>query len=243
VSNVIEAATDKWFAETVSKLNSDVAPDTPENNLLFSVLPVAANYCKATFLVADAGHKLPAMALLRVLAELTLRVMWVLWEGDPKREPCGTRVRRWWKTSCNEEIKYLNKMLPSASPKDRKQMEDAKSRFEDEIKKNAHPPVGPFYNSMDELPPQIKGDLYPLLFSPFNQAIHPNLWLFTDLVRQEGNERVFLSDPEKPGADAIKICAMTDAFDLLSVVHRHYGWDCDRMKAEYLKIKNNAGTP
>jgi len=239
MGNVIEATTDKWFQETVARINRDVKPDTPENNLLFSILPVASNYSKAVFLLADSDHKLPAMALLRVLAELTLRVMWCLYEDNSKKEASSTRIMRWWRTTYEEEIKHLKKMLPSADPQETGSMKHAITSLQSEIDKNAHPSVGPLYNSLDDLPRQIRDDLYPLLYSPFNRAIHPNLKLFADLVRQEGNERMFLRDPEKPSAGTLKICAMTDAYDLLAVVHFHYGWDCERMKAEYLKIKED----
>jgi hypothetical protein len=237
--SVIEATTDKWFQETVARINRDVKPDTPENKLLFSILPVASNYCKAIFLLADTDHKLPAMALLRVLAELTLRVMWCLYEDNSKKEAPSTRIMRWWRTTCEEEIKHLKRMLPAADPEEAASIDHAIISLQSEIAKNPNPSAGSLYKSLDELPRQIKDDLYPLLYSPFNRAIHPNLKLFDDLVRQEGNDWRFLPDLQRPDAGVLKICAMTDAYDLLAVVHFHYGWDCEGMKAEYLKIKED----
>ncbi len=242
MDKLIEGTTDKWFEETVSRINNDVKHDTLEDNLLSSVIPVAYNYCKAVFLLADATHKLPAMALLRVLAELTIRVMWCLYEDNSKKEAPCVRIMRWLKTTCEEEIKHLKKIPPSADREETARMKDAMTSLQSEIDKNPHPPVGPLYNSLDELPPQVKADLYPLLYSRFNRAIHPDLKLFGALVRQEGNERMFLRDPEKPTTGTLKIYAMTDAYDLLSIVHFHYGWDCEQMKAEYLKIKEDFAT-
>ena len=236
---MIEATTEKWFQEVVAKMNRDVKPDTPENNLLFSVLPVAHNYCNAIFLLADADHTLPAMALLRVLAELTLRVMWCLYEDNPQKETPAVRIMRWWKTACEEELNGLKKILPSAGPEDAKRIDEAIARFQNEIANNPHRSAGPFHNSLKELPSEFKDDLYPLFYSPFNSAIHPNPWLFTDLVRQHGNERVFLRDLEKPSADAIKRCAATNAYLLLSIVHFHHGWDPEPMKDEYCQITSS----
>ncbi len=239
MDKLIDATTDKWFQETVVRINRDVKPDTPGNNLLFGILPVASNYCKAVFLLADADHKLPAMALLRVLGELTLRVMWCLCEDNSKKEVSSTRIMRWWKTTYKKEVKRLKTMLPSAGPEDAKNMAGRISYLQGEIDKNPYRPVDSFYNSLGELPRQIKEDFYSLLYSPFNPGIHPDLNLFASLIREGGNERMFLRDPEKPSADALKICAITNAYDLLSIVHFHYGWDCDRMKAEYLSIKED----
>ncbi len=239
MDKLIDATTDKWFQETVGRINRDVKPDTPENNLLFSILPVASNYCKSVFLLADSDHKLPAMALLRVLAELTLRVMWCLYEDNPKRETPSARTMRWCKAAYEEEIKYLKRMLPSAGPQEAARMKHAMARFQDEIGKNPHPSAGGLYKCLDELPRQIKDDIYPLLYSAFNQAIHPNPWLFADLIKQEANERMFLPDSKKPSAGALKICAMTDAYNLLAVMHFHYGWDHIQMESEFLKIKED----
>lgn len=237
--NMIEATTEKWFQEVVARMNREVKPDTPENNLLFSVLPVAHNYCKAIFLLVDADHKLPAMALLRVLAELTLRVMWCLYEDNPQKKTRAVRIMRWWKTVCQEEVWHLEKMLPSADPAESGRIRQTVARFQGEIDKNPHSAVGSFCKSLDDWPSAIKDKLYPQLYSAFNPAIHPNLWLFTDLVRQEGSQRTFLPDPEKPSADAIKICATTNAYLLLSIVHFHYKWDDKPMKDEYCQITSS----
>jgi hypothetical protein len=237
MDRLIEGTTDKWFVETVSRMNNGVKPDTPEDNLLFSAVPVAHNYCNAVFILADANHKLPAMAVLRVLAELTLRIMWCLYASNPQKEASCTRIMRWWKTTCEEEVKHLRKMVLSAGSKEAVRMKHAITYLQGEIAKNPHPSVGPFYNSLDELLPQIKEELYPLLYSPFNQAIHPNLKLFADLVREEGNQRVFLRDPEEPGTGTLKVAAMTDALYLLSIVYFNYRWDCEQMKNEYHAIK------
>ena len=99
--------------------------------------------------------------------------------------------------------------------------------------------MGPFYNSLNDLPCEIKNGFYTILYSPFNRAVHPDLKLFADLVREKGSERTFLPDLERPDAGVLRICAMTDAYDLLSIVHFHYGWDCEPMKAEYVKIKED----
>lgn len=239
MDRTIEGTTDKWFQETVSKLNDNVHPGTAENDLLFGVVPVAYSYCKAVFLLARDNHKLPAMAVRRVLAELTLRIMWCLYEDNPKRETPGTRIMRWRRTTCDEELKYLKQVLPLVDSEEAVRMRQEIARVQSDIAKNPHRPVGPLYNSLDELPPQIKNDLYPLEYSRFNRAIHPNLKLFEDLVKQTGSERIFLRDPEKPSAGMLRVAAMTDAFHLLSIVHFNYRWDCEQMKAEYLTIKKN----
>lgn len=118
MENHIETTTNKWFEETVSKVNDKVNSDTPADNLLSGIVPVAHNYCNAVFLLANANHKLPAMALLRILGELALRTIWCMYKDNPRKESHDVRILRWLKTTNDEEIKLLKKVLPSANPED-----------------------------------------------------------------------------------------------------------------------------
>jgi len=239
MENRIETTTNKWFEETVSKVNDKVNSDTPADNLLSGIVPVAYNYCNAVFVLANTNHKLPAMALLRILGELALRTIWCMYKDNPRKESHDVRILRWLKTTNDEEIKLLKKVLPSANPEDAADIRRTIAYLEGEIAKNPHSFVGPFYNSLDELPSPYKKDIYPILYGAFNRAIHPNLKLFWDLVRQEGNRRTFLPDLEVD-AQALKIYSMTAAFNILAIVRLYYEWDYKGMKSEYLAIKRES---
>lgn len=239
MGNHIETATNKWFEETVSKVNDKVNSDTPADNLLSGIVPVAYNYCNAVFLLANANHTLPAMALLRILGELALRTIWCMYQDNPKKETRDVRILRWLKTNNAEEIKLLKKVLESANPEDTADIQRSIDYLQSEIEKNPHPYVGPFYNSLGELPPAYKKDIYPILYAAFNRAVHPSLMLFKDLVKQEGNKRKFLPDLEVD-AQVLKIYSMTAAFNILAIVRVHYEWDYKEMKSEYLTIKRES---
>lgn len=234
----IEATANKWFEETVSKVNDNDKDykGAPVDILLSSIVPVAHNYCNAVFVLANAGHRLPAMALLRILAELALRTIWCMYKDNPKKESPEVRILRWLKETNKEEIKLLKKVLPSAEPENAADIQQTIAYLQSEIDKNPHPGVGPFYNSLDELPSPYKKDIYPILYGAFNHAIHPNLKLFADLIRQEGNKLTFL--PDRDGdVQALKIYSMTAAFNILAIVRVYYEWDYKGMKSEYLAIK------
>jgi hypothetical protein len=232
----IETTTNRWFEETVSRANDNANLDTTADNLLSGIVPVAYNYCNAVFVLANANHRLPAMALLRILAELALKTIWCMYEDNPKNESHDVRILRWVKETNNEEIKLLKKVLPSADPGDTADIQRTIDYLQSEIDKNPHPSMGPFFNSLDELPSEYKKNIYPVLYVPFNRAIHPNLKLFSDLIRQEGNNRTFLPDLEVD-VQALKIYSMTAAFNILSIVRLYYEWDYKGMKSEYIAIK------
>jgi len=242
MNNRIEETTNKWFEETVTKINDKVISDTPVDDLLSGIIPVAYKYCNAVFLLAEANHKLPAMALLRILGELALRTIWCMYSDNPKKESREVRIMRWLKTTYDEEMKLLKKFLPSATPKDKEKIHQTIDFLQGEIKNNPHDFVGPFYNSLDELPPVYKQDLYPILIGAFHRAVHPNLKLFADLIRQEDNKRTYLPDLEEVNTQSLKIYSMTAAFDILSIVRLRYDWDYEGMKSEYLAIKKDLAT-
>ena len=70
----------------------------------------------------------------------------------------------------------------------------------------------------------------------FNRAIHPNLKLLADLIKQDDNKRTFLSDLEV-SIQSLNIYCMTAAFNILAIVRIHYEWDYKGMKSEYISIK------
>jgi len=177
------------------------------------------------------------MALLRILGELSLRIIWCMYEDNPKKESADERIMRWMKTTYDEEVKLLKKVLPSASPEKAQEIERTIQFLQDEIGKNQYAFVGPFYNSLDELPPEYKEGIYPLLYGAFNRAIHPNIKLLSDLVRQKNNKRTFQSDLEEVRVQDLKIYGMTAAFNILAITRIHYEWDYKGMKSEYLAIK------
>jgi len=182
------------------------------------------------------------MALLRVLAELAMRILWCMYTDNPKKESPEERILRWLKTTNKEEIGLVKKVLLSADSKDEEDIRQTIGYLQDEIDKSQHVrETGPFYNSLDELPPEYKNDIYPILYSQFNRAIHPDLKLFGDLIKQENNRRTFLPDLEG-NAQSLKIYSMTAAFNILAVVRTHYEWDYKGMKAEYLAIKKHYAT-
>jgi hypothetical protein len=234
--NSIEITTNKWFEETVLKINGKVTSDTPVDNLLSGIVPVTYNYCNAVFVLANANCRLPAMAILRILGELAMKTIWCIYKDNPRKESHNVRILRWLKETNKEEIKLLKKVLPSANQEDAVEIQQTIDYLQREIDNNSHPFMGSFYNSLDELPPTYKKDIYPILYGAFNRAIHPNLKLFGDLVKQEGKKRTFLSDLDID-LQALKLYSMTAAFNILTIVRVYYEWDYKCMKSEYLAIK------
>ena len=235
----IDETINRWFEETADSINAKDNTNSPVDALCFSVVPLAHNYCNAVLILLKNNKKLPAMALLRVLGELSLRFLWCLYKDNPAKESIDVRIERWKKHTFKEGVKRLNKLLLCANPEDSQHLQDQIAFLKKEIETigHQHLPEKSFYNSLDELPELYKKELYPRLYNNFNQAIHPDLKVFTDLMKQVGNKRIFSDDIDEVGIKSLKKHCATRAFLILSFVRLHYDLDYEGLKSEYSEIQ------
>lgn len=239
MNGCIDKAIDKWFCETEASFKK-VHTDKPVDYLCCCATALSHNYCSASLLLLNNGHRLPAMALLRVLAELAFRLIWCLYSDNPQKESCEVRIERWQKTSLNERKKFVKRMSESnvCSGKEVNGFKKELGELEQKIGQIPHEPIGNFYNSLHDLPEPYRMDLYPRLYNIYNWGIHPDFLLLTRLVKQNAESNIVVSDTDEDPA-VLKIYCLTMAYNILFVVRRNYEWDCNTIKTEYLKIKKD----
>jgi len=250
----IQGTIKKWFEETAHKINTEIKTDKPVDNLVSGIMPLAKNYSDSVFLLLDNDRKLPAMALLRVLSELTLRLIWCLFATNDSEDTVDIRIERWLKDSYAKRKAYLDKLLPSYEGNDRISIESEIQYLKSKISEIPHEfpggkngKKGTFYKSLDELSVQdkndkslsFKKDLYPILYSKFNTAIHPDLLVLSKLIKQDGNVRIFLGDLDEVNCKELGIYCMSCVFNIISFIRAYYEWDYTNVKEEYLNAKRN----
>ncbi len=243
----IDKTIDKWFREIAEKMSSTPKEDKPIYDLCSSVLPLAHNYCDATLLLLDSNKNLPAMALLRILSELTFRLIWCLSTYNNPQEDVDIRIKRWLKESYKQRKRNLKKLLPSAGAGENKNIKKEIDFLQKEIDAIPYKFAGDLYNSLDELTIQTpdgkakslswKDDLYPILYTQFNQAIHPDLLVLGRLIKQNENIRIFSGDFNDIDIVELKIYCMSCAFNIISYIRIIYDLDYQNVKTEYLDIK------
>jgi len=250
----IQETIKKWFEETAHKITTEIKTNKPVDNLVSGIIPLAKNYSDSVFLLLNKDRKLPAMALLRVLSELTLRLIWCLFTTNDSEETVDIRIERWLKDSYAERKAYLDKLLPVYEGNDRISLEKEIQYLKSEIGKipyefpgGKNGKKGTFYKSLDELsaqektgkPLSFKKDLYPILYSKFNTAIHLDLLVLSKLIKQDGNVQVFLGDLDKVDCEELRIYCMSCVFNIISLTRAYYDWDYTKIKEEFLKAKRN----
>ncbi len=233
----IDETIETWFRETTEKVNSTPKEDKPVYNLCGCVLPLAHNYCDAVLLLVNREKKLGAMALLRILGELTLRLAWCLFEDNPKKESVDVRIDRWRKETFEQEKKRLKKLISGATASEKKDIKENITWLETEISNIPYTPAGGLYNCLDELPAGYKERLYPLLYGQFNMAVHPDLLTLSKLVRQNGDVRKFIDDFNDVDVQNLKVRCMDCAFNIISYIRIVYDLGYEDLKCQYLNIK------
>lgn len=235
----IDNAIERWFKDTEAAFG-EVHTDSPVDRLCCSVTAVAHNYCSAVLSLVNRGHRLPSMALLRVLAELALRLLWCLYSDNPQKESDDARIKRWLKTSLLERKKQVKRMIERSvcSPKDATGLKKELETLEQMIKENAYKPIGRFIDSLCDLPDVYKKDIYPLLYGNFNWAVHPDVLLLNRLLRKNCDFHIVVSDIDEDPT-VLKIYCATLAFNILGVIRQNYKWDYNSIKGEYLEMKKN----
>jgi len=157
------------------------------------------------------------------------------------------RIRRWLKESRMQTKRNLEKMLPSTNTRKKRRIEAAIKLLDNEIAQIPHKSAGDLYSSLEDLAvakpgvrgkcPSWKGDLYPLLYTPFNMAIHPDFTLFEYLVKQGGSQRHFCGDLVARDINELKIYCMSCVFDIVASICAVHKWDYQDIRRECLDIK------
>ncbi len=239
MKNEIDTTVEHWFEEATSYIQEKAVGDRPSDELCASVIPITYNYCTAALMLLESGRRLPVMALLRVLAELVLRTTWCLYSDTPDREITDHRAERWAKESLLQRKKLLTRIVGCSKvpQEDRRSFAKEIEDVDKMISGRVCEPAGNLFNSLDELPVGYREDMYPLLYSTFNRAVHPDPLLFADTVRCKGSARTYLGDLDHVDVKTLKIYCMTAAFNIVSVCRRYYGGDCKGITKEYMRIK------
>lgn len=242
MEDVIARTIDKWLIkETHNKLVDAGLEDTPVNNLCLSVIPVAHTYCRAILQLvktnanSNANCILPAMGLLRVLAELTLRTCWCLIEPEP-----AVKVPRWLKQSYIERTRFLERMVMvcTVPAKDKEEcLKEIKelTKYIDDI---PHKPAGKLWDCVKELP-DIYKDIYRLLYGVMHRGIHPDILVLGDTLRQEGAEMMSLGDFGHIPSNVLWKHCLNIIYELVVHIQTYYEWNTTSLKEEHLQITKN----
>jgi len=231
----IDETINKWFYETSAQMQNHFKTADLIDMLCAAVLKVSSNYCNA-ILSLNNNHKMPAKALLRILCELTAKLVWCLFVSDKNEENPDDiickRIQRWAKYTLTENKKMLES-LKNSMPDDRKtrlvhDIESLKEQIEN-IEPSAMPAGTKIF---EELTGLWKTGVYPVYYKQFNNAVHLDLQSLGGFIKTEGN-KIFCLDDSEENVDGLDGYCMDLAYHINYFIRKHYNWDISQAEKEY----------
>jgi len=97
----------KWGEDTIATFEKSIKTYRSSDRLCITTLSVCSTYCNAIRALLQNGLRMPTKALLRVLFEVSAKVLWCLKERDTdgSNSAVEKRMQRWEKESLRQKIK------------------------------------------------------------------------------------------------------------------------------------------
>jgi hypothetical protein len=166
---------DEKLLSMFAKTRALIKTKNRENAMCTSVLDGAECYCNAIFLLLNRNYVFPAMALMRCLCELAVKLMWCLQcpddtDKEQDRKTVDEKIRRWEKSTLAQNITVLEEW---------KQVDPQNNKIDDQIKElkkkkdNMDVKEMPQYKQLlENLPANFRRRISLKLYKNFNKAVH-----------------------------------------------------------------------
>jgi len=229
----IDETINKWFKEIENKLKESALSKNNIDQMVNASLGLVDNYLNNAMRILQQDSKLPAMALLRVLNQFSSRVVWVLIGHNRNENELQNRFKQWEKDSYIKEMGLCKKIVKFYEGNEKTQFENTIKTYKQEINKLKTAGV-------KELPPpeQILEEVFGTRqiatgqYSRLHQAIHPDLLLLGETIKNNGTSYMYNGDVDEK-IDDLK-------FECLICAHRFFKEICRYYKLDLLsrKIEN-----
>ncbi len=231
----------RWFEETIS--NAGTRPFLDE--CLVATLVVAKKYTKAFFLLLENYHILPAKAMLRILAELFIKVAWCLdvENKNSNDKQVTEKLKMWVCHTETERCKGLEKCLKATKDEHKiayikkciLEKEKYLQQFPSSIKgKGKFPSTFDLFTSekIANLDSKFGYELYLVNYFLYNNAVHLDMCSIGNLIGKQNGTTFIAPD----ASDDNEILARNCLYQVLSIVlliRKYYKQEVKEMIAEY----------
>lgn len=235
-----------WFEETFTQMKESGKLIRPLDLLLVGVLHCARKYCNAIIVLLHNHHKMPAAALLRILCELYVNLLWYFRVpdkgGTTADDDCiYRRLRRWDYKRVVEHERMLRNVRTVASgdhtqevDKALKEIQKQKAEYKNQGLRCMPDTAGIFR----ELPKDWAGQVYPKIYQYFGRAVHLDLVLIREMVQHSPGQIQCFSDPPSYGPNELLSYCINMGCDVNRLIRRHYGFDSEQIQIEYESLSN-----
>lgn len=239
----INKVINKWFEQTFEKFQKEVHPPTEDDLLLAGVLFTSRKYVRTVLLLLAQKHSLPAKALLRILCELFVKILWCLnVRGDIAdiKQSVHKNFQRWDYSRLIQDIKLLEKLAKSATGDFKSKIQCSLKKADSDVEEYKKRGVKRMPNtaslfevlSHDESAMNL---IYPKVYQNYNRAVHLDRNTFSRLVRGEGDRIMCYDDWDDDTNDVYANC-LCMACDINMLIRKYYDWPTEELRQECLNM-------
>ncbi len=240
----VEQIINKWFEDTFESIQEQVHPQTKLDILLAGVFFAARKYAKATIVLLNNKHITPTKALLRILCELYVKLLWCLSVSSSSNEEKHNQkiyenFRRWDFSRVCKEKKLLEKLIQSASGGFKKQIQKSLDKAESEINKckiqslKCMPDTACIFRLLSDKSTEKEWEtlIYPKIYQNFSSFVHLDTKTFRQLVKYKENKIICYDDLNENDDDLLRYCVSMSC-DINIMLRNHWGFDASTIQEE-----------
>jgi hypothetical protein len=244
----IERITDKWFEQTFGRVQKDLLPPTEDDLFIVGVLFTARKYTRAALSLLGQMHVLPAKALVRVLCELYVNILWCLnVEGDTKEEITNAvheRFQSWDSYRITKDKKLLADMREYATGDFARDVCQSLKKAEEGVREYETRDIQKM-KSVASLCAELSRDsdkeamkkIYVEMYRNYSRAVHLDRNTFSHLVRYESeNDRIACYDDWEEDIGHLYANCLCMACDINMLLRRHYGFPEGNLREECMDL-------
>jgi hypothetical protein len=234
----------KWGADTISTFEKSIKTHRPSDLLCITTLSICSTYCNAIVALLQNGLRMPTKALLRILFEVSAKVLWCLAPRttDEPESAVEERITGWAKAALQQDIKLRRGYLTIVAEEKKADVERQIKDSEEKLGQlECDPMPRTFLGLLKECGDSWHKKFYPPLYMRFNNAIHLDFGSLCNKAKDDGSTVSVTDDSTEP----IEELAKCWAFNMLTIfvaIRAHYEWDIEEMRSEYRAMNQSDDT-
>jgi len=230
----------KWGADTISRFTRNIKVPKHSDYVCLTALTVCSTYSNAVMGLLRGGLKMPAKALLRILFEVSAKVLWCL--NQPEADETGSgveeKIQRWRKTALEQGIKLRERIVEMTSGAVKDRNKEALKALEEQSAQLSCKQMPDFVCLTKQLGGLWPQEFYTRLYAQFLDAVHLDFASLAEKARDDGHTVHVTCDSDESIEELVQYCTV-DLHILFFAIRSHYGWDTNEMDGDFKAMKQS----
>ena len=236
----IDQTMNRWFEEALTMLHDQSTRQSEIDGFCLGVVVSVKTYLNGTSLLLENDFSFPAMAHLRIVAELIVKFLWCL-QGKTDME-IQRRINRWEKTTFRKQKQLLQELVDVIDDNDLKLVfTNIIIKLDSKIKSNKEKEMpnttgsGGLFEKTRNL---FQRNVYPQAYQQFNPAVHIDTDTLKKITASQQSKEGPIKDIKLTQCDKdnLKIFSLSFTYMVLKMLYHHYQKNFGDFEKEYKEV-------